>query len=240
MKTKIYTILPALLFVSFAILLGGCDDYITGSGKVITEERDAEPFHSIEVSGSFKIYLSQDEEHSLTLEADDNLMQYVESSVRNGKLYLSTKGIGFRNLQLAAYITAPDLDQIKASGAVSIITEAPVDYPRLKIEASGAAKMDLELYSQKTEIVMSGAGKAYLSGECEEAYFRISGAANLNADKFYCRLVDVRISGAGKAKVNVEDDLTAKISGAGDISYRGNPSTINQSISGAGKIRQIK
>lgn len=239
MKKNLFSLTALSLTLSLVVFISACDDYISGSGNIIQEELDVKAFDAIQASGSFKVYLSQDEVHSLTIEADDNLLKYVEAKVSNGKLYLGTRSIGVRNATLIAYVTAPALNEITASGAASIIGEAPIDFNRLTIETSGASKIDLELYGNDLELRTSGAAKAELFGETEKASFRLSGASKLDAGRFYCKLADIRISGAGKATINVEDDLDARISGAGSVNYYGNPN-VHQRVSGAGKISKIK
>ena len=49
--------------------------------------------------------------------------------------------------------------------------------------------------------------------------------------------VSVSISGSGNADVRASGKLTANISGAGNVSYSGNPTSIVKDISGPGSVQ---
>jgi hypothetical protein len=238
MRTTKPILYSTILMLSSLVLFSSCDEMI-GSGRIVKETREVKSFDAIEASGAFHIYLSQGNKESLVIEADDNLLQYIEASVRGGKLYLETRGMGFRSATLRAHITVRDIDEIKASGAVKITGETPLDFKRLRVNVGGAADIDMEVFGDLMEVKVNGAGKIYLTGEVEKMGIKLSGASKLNAETLYTRFMDVNISGAGSANVNVEEVLDAKISGAGNVRYIGDPK-VHSKISGAGKVRRLK
>ncbi|OGO16907.1 MAG: hypothetical protein A2Z14_01960 [Chloroflexi bacterium RBG_16_48_8] len=64
------------------LVLISCDiQTIQGSRNIITEARDVGGFNRIELEGMGKVILTQGEEESLTIEADDNLMEYITTEV---------------------------------------------------------------------------------------------------------------------------------------------------------------
>lgn len=235
MNTKNSSIAISILIISSLLMFSSCDNVISGSGRIVEENREVNSFDAIDISGSFKIYLLQGNKESLIIEADDNLMQYIQTSVRGGRLYLDTRGMRFYDAKLTAHITVKNLEDIKASGAVKVINESPLDFDRLSIGLSGAADVDLELYGDNMELRISGAAKTNFSGSVENMFIKLSGAAKLNAGNLDCETMDIGISGAGAATVNVSKKIKANISGAGHIKYFGDPE-IDSSISGAGKL----
>lgn len=239
MKIRKSKFFLGFFLLASTLFFASCDEMIIGSGRVVEEERDVRSFDAIEVSGAFHVYLSQGNRESLVIEADDNLMQYIETNVSGGKLYLETRGMSMRRATMRAHITVTDLDAIKASGAVKITGETPLDFDRLKIKVSGAADIDMEVFGDLMELGISGAGKTYLTGEVEKMAIKLSGASKLKAETLYTRLMDIDISGAGSANVNVEEVLDAKISGAGSVKYIGDPK-VHSKISGAGNVKRLK
>lgn len=238
MKTK-NTFLATILVFSTLLMLSSCDEMIPGSGRVVKETRDIKSFDAIDVSGAFHVYLTQGSIESLEIEADDNLLQYIDNYVKGGTLYLETRGFGIRSATMRAYITVRDLERVNASGAVKITGETPLEFSRLSINISGAADIDMEVYGDKMELKVSGAGKTHLNGEVENMSIRLSGASKLSAEALYTKNMDVDISGAGSARVNVENELTANISGAGNIHYIGDPK-VHSKVSGAGNVKKLE
>src|SRR6266568_1526911 len=66
---------------------------------------------------------------------------------------------------------------------------------------------------------------------------KLSGASDLKARALQARVVQISITGAGSAVVNATDTLRVAITGAGDVTYFGNPKTVEKHITGAGSIR---
>ncbi len=239
MKINNTFIFWGIFLLSSLLFLSSCDDFIVGNGNIVEETREVKPFKAIDISGVFKVFLTQGDEESLVIEADDNLMQYIESYVSGGTLYLGTKGFGIRSATIRAYITMKELREIEASGAVTITGETPFDFSRLTIQVSGAANIDMEMYGEKLELNVSGAGKGYLKGEVDRVFIDLSGASKLDAEQLYANTMAIEISGAGSANVNVEEELDASISGAGHVRYAGNPN-VRSNVSGAGKVSKMK
>jgi len=66
----------------------------------------------------------------------------------------------------------------------------------------------------------------------------MSGAGGLDAFDLKAEYARIRISGVGGADIYVTKELDAKISGLGDVTYRGNPANIDKSVSGLGTIQE--
>ncbi|HSG68712.1 MAG TPA: DUF2807 domain-containing protein, partial [Bacteroidales bacterium] len=94
MKTKKTSgILLALLLLASTSLMAGCVHGITGekgNGKVVKQLRDVKGFNSLEVGGAFTVYLSQGDKESLTIEADENLLDLITTEVHGDRLEIHT------------------------------------------------------------------------------------------------------------------------------------------------------
>ncbi|HHN47772.1 MAG TPA: DUF2807 domain-containing protein [Bacteroidales bacterium] len=239
MKIKNLIIVINFLLFSGLLFLSSCDEAIYGSGNIIEETRDVSPFDAIDVSGAYRVYLYQGDNENLVIETDDNVMEYVRTQVRGGKLFLDTRYVNFRRTTINVHVTVKDLEEIKASGAVKIIGQTPLQLEYLGVNVSGASDVDLEVFADQMELKMSGAGKSHLTGEVDKMTIKLSGASKISAETLWCRAMDIKISGAGSANVNVDEKLVVKISGAGNLRYLGNPN-VRSNISGAGNVSRLK
>src|SRR3712207_4048429 len=85
-------VLIALLAVlSFASCKYVGAERVRGNGTYIAEERAAGNFHSISSFGSYDVYLTQGTGYKVHVEADDNLLPYIETVVENNVLEIRTK-----------------------------------------------------------------------------------------------------------------------------------------------------
>jgi hypothetical protein len=215
---------------------------------VVTEERDVSGFDSVFVSGMGKVIVTQGNEESLTIETDDNLMQYIETKVSAGRLELgfsddvkfSEDGRGKvidPSDSIIFHLSLIDLSQINISGAASFEIQE-LDADRFEIVLGGAGDVRIDSLSATDLVVeVSGAGDIDLAGQVETQDISLDGLGNYDAFDLESQGATVQISGAGSANIWVRDTLNVKISGAGDVDYYGNPS-LTESITGAGSINR--
>lgn len=218
-------------------LLSSCVG-VKGNGQVETEVRNVENFTKIDVSGAVNVFIKQGDAAELTIKADENLMEFIETSVRGGKLSISTKKNLYNYKKLDVYLTVQKLEEVDVSGACDIKGTGTFSSKYCKIEASGASDITLNLDCDAVQVDLSGASDVNLSGAAEVLEIDVSGSSDVNAYKLVSKRCKVNASGASGVKVTVDKKLTASASGASSISYRGNPKDVNQSTSGAASISQ--
>lgn len=243
MKTKrlFYNILPTTFILALAT---SCyidfddDDFgpaIKGSGNVIIEERALSEFDRIVVEGSMDLIIRQDDEQLLEVEADDNILPIISTSVRGGELKIkSTRSYRSRE-DVKVYITVADLEELKIRGSGDVYGESVITGDRLNLEISGSGNMDMEVYYDHLFSEINGSGNFSLQGEASDQEVRINGSGDYHAADLLSAEANVNISGSGNSFINVSDFLRAEIQGSGDIIYYGNPE-VNSSIRGSGKL----
>ncbi len=241
-KTIFYKTLPAILILALTtscyVDFDDDDDFgptIKGSGNVIVEERALSGFDRIIVEGAMDIILRQDDQQILEVEADDNIMPIISTSVRGGELKIkSTRSYRSREA-VKIYITVVDLEELKVRGSGDVYGESVFAGDRLNLETSGSGNMDLEVYYDKLFSEINGSGNFILQGEANEQEVRINGSGDYRAADLLTVETDINISGSGNSTVNVSDYLRAEIRGSGDIIYYGNPE-VSSSIRGSGNL----
>jgi hypothetical protein len=171
------------------------------------------------VSGPADVIIHQDGTESLSVEAEDNLLPLLESSVRGRQLALGpAQGVVLHPTRTIRYtITTRQLTGLRMNGAGSI-------------RADGVR-------SELLQITLNGGARAELEGTATRQDLMIAGAANYRADRLTTREATVEINGAGTVVLNVSDRLDATINGAGTVEYVGSP-RVTQSINGLGTVRR--
>ena len=220
------------------LLLSACSvTAARGSGNVVTEAREVSGFEEVALSGVGKVIITQGDEESLTIETDDNLMRYIKSEVRNGRLELSIAEdtIPIPSRSITYRVGVVDLTGLDSSGAGSFEIDG-LDTDRLRVTLSGAGDIKGDSLSATDLVVtISGAGNIDLAGKVGTQEIDMSGLGNYSAPNLESQMASVRISGAGGAVIWAQDTLDVEISGAGNVEYYGSPS-VNQDISGAGRV----
>lgn len=235
----------SLLFLSFPLLLFSCRNFfgkrVHGNGNVTTQDRPVNDFKDIEVGGAAKVFVSQGDQHSVKVEVDENLQQFVEVYQEGGKVIVRTKD-GY-NLDpsgdLKIYVTAPVYHDIDVSGACDIIGQTPITNPEnIAMHISGAGDMKMEVNAPHVSAEVSGSGNIDLKGETKSADLDLTGAGHAHCFDLKSENTKVEISGAGSAQVYASVRLDAEVSGAGSVDYKGGAS-VDQHVSGAGSVHKV-
>ena len=210
---KILTVLLA----GCVVLVAGCHlPGIRGNGHIKSEERSLVSFVNLDAGGAFEIEW-QNGSPALRITTDENLLRYVESNVSDDTLHLRTRGHIWPTHGIKVVISSPTRAGGKIRGAVKL-TAKQLSGPIFALEAKGASRVSLD-------------------GSVDRLLVDMTGASQLTAAGLQAKTAEISTTGAGDAEVAVSDTLKVAITGAGKVTYSGNPPTIKKQITGAGSIR---
>jgi hypothetical protein len=211
---------------------------VYGNGKVVKKERTAGSFTGIKVSSGIDVYLKQGDNMSLSVEADENLHEYIITEVRNDVLHVYTDA-NIREADMKrAYVTMKEINSVGTTSAGDIIGETPVKTDDLRVSASSAGDIKIEVYAKNINADVSSSGDVTLTGEADKLEADLSSAGDLNAYNFKVREAEISVSSAGDADIYVTESLNARASSAGDVNYKGDPKYVDAHSSSAGGIHR--
>lgn len=217
---------------------------IKGDGNVKKETRQLENFTSLSSHGSIDVKIDYGNSNSIQIEADENLLPYIETTVENGKLNIQTKNNA--NLKsrskMTVYVSMVKIDGLQLSGSGNIEGEGDFTGDNTtEISLSGSGNIHLSSGSFKNlDFHISGSGNINVkSGRAEEITASVSGSGNIDCSNLSANDVDVKISGSGNARVNANKRLTANIMGSGNVFYKGSADNISTKVAGSGKAIKI-
>lgn len=220
-----------------SVLLSACGiNGVEGNGNVKERIRNVESFQGLQVSGRFDVYLMQGPSSGLTVIADENLHELIESRVENGVLIIrSTRSI-YNAEELKLMISAAEFEELEFSGAVELRSKETISGKNLRLSVSGAAEVEMDLDYERLSADLSGASEIILTGKVRKVRFDASGASELSLSNLEVEEMDLDCSGACEADVFVTKTLSVDASGAAEIEYRGNPVITKSDLSGAASI----
>ena len=225
----------------FAIMLllitVGCQRF-TGSGNIITQNRNTDPFKGISAGGAFEVEINNGSSSKVTVECDDNLMPYIKTKVVNGVLKISTSEMGgFNDAHMKIFVTAPEINFISASGAATIKANNELkSADKINIESSGAGAVKATVDAPQIYAEATGASTIELKGRTKQYTAKASGSASLKTADLQSETTTITASGASSAHVHASVNLTATASGAANIRYRG-AGSLQKKTSGAADIK---
>ena len=193
------------------------------------------------ISPRMNVRVRQDADTRVSIEADENLMSYIEAYTEGEKLVVREKR-GFNlnpSKDITIYVASPSYTVIDVSGSGDVISENAItgnDELKTSISGSGNLKLRVNVPSLKSHI--SGSGSVGFSGESKNFDLSISGSANAHCFDLVSDNVSISISGSSDAQVTANQKLDVSVSGSGSVRYKGNAS-VNQRVSGSGEVRKV-
>lgn len=231
LKTALLLALPA------ALVFTACDPTaLQGNGDLITETRSVSGFDGLNISVPGEVHITSGSTFKVEVTAEENLMPYLETDVRSGKLHIYFS----RNVRdvdgLRVDITMPELTFVQLTGSANLHSHQAFTGNALELEVTGSGEVNLEqLDFESIQTTLSGSGTITISGIANKLDADLSGSGEINAFQCPVKNAEVHVSGSGMARVNATQKLVAYISGSGHVQYKGDPA-VEKHISGSGSI----
>jgi len=206
-----------------------------------SEKRKVESFRAISMGVPGDLYITQGNQLSLEVKGDPDDLEDLVTEVRNHTLVIKYDRIGwnFGRDRVTIYVTTPEISEISLGGSGKVISENVLQSDELELDVSGSGKMELQVEADEINASISGSGNITISGEADEVQLTISGSGNLDGEELMADRYHVRISGSGKSRIYVGDELEAEISGSGSVHYKGDPDRVISNVSGSGRVRKL-
>lgn len=207
-----------LLVVLSLLATVGCHrihKQVRGSGVRKIEKRDVAPFTRMTTEGAFEIEVVAQKDQSLEIEADDNILPYVETAVSGSVLRIRLNGSFSFDDEIKVKISVPNLEEVSASGAGTINV--------------------IGLKNDRFEIDMTGAPTIRVGGETKVARIEADGAGKIDTMKLRASKMTVVSNGVSSVEVYASDHLDVTVSGPSHVTYAGDPE-VTQIVNGPGSV----
>ena len=227
----------AVMGLSSCRFLGG--ERISGDGHVVSQPRNVTGFNSLDISGGIKVHIRQDAVAAVKVEADQNLMEYIEVFTDGSTLVIKQKdGVNLNpSKDIIVSVAAPIYKDIEVSGACDIIGDGPITgSEEVRLDVSGASTINLRINVPKLHSELSGSSHLNLNGQVADFWVKARGACEIKSYDLITDNTTLDVSGASDAEVTVNKKLEVEASGASKVLYKGKPS-ISQNSSGASEVR---
>ncbi|MBR9855224.1 MAG: DUF2807 domain-containing protein [Algicola sp.] len=236
---KLITLTLALGIISSASAQWG--KRIEGNGDVVTIERSVGDYDEVAMAGWFDVELVSGSEGELTLKGESNLLEYIKTEVKNGKLVIKVaKGVNLRpsNWKSGIYVTVPvkSINAVSLSGSGDLVGKTTLKANNFSASMSGSGDVSLTIEADEVDASLSGSGDINLSGRTTDFTVSVSGSGDIKAYDLEADFVRATVSGSADIRVTANQSIDARVSGSGDIHYRGNPKKIKSKSSGSGDI----
>ncbi len=238
-----------ILIIMLGLILTSCHfdpnpAAIQGSGKVVSESRPVSGFSQIVINGSAEATITQGDHESLTIEAEDNILPLITSTVANGTLTLEFRTQGSNtsldiNRPIRYTITVKDLSSFLRNGSGDThIGNLQTKSLALTMQGTGNVTLASLVANQLTVEDDDAGNLSILGGKIGSQSLSIYGAGAISAATLESQSAQVWNTGSGNANIWVENTLQVTITGSGSVTYYGAP-VITRNITGTGSLASM-
>ncbi|MFH4964065.1 head GIN domain-containing protein [Gaetbulibacter sp. M235] len=234
-KILVSTILSLLLFsCNFDMNFG---PGVKGNGNVQIENRTLnQSFNAIKTSQGLDVYLTQGDEESIIIEADENLHNLIKTEVKDNELHIYLeKNIGYASSK-KIMVTFKDISKITSTSGSDVISTNTINAENLELNSSSGSDMKLDLNTITLHCNSSSGSDLKLSGKTQKLIAEASSGSDIKAADLIAESSQVKATSGADITVNTAKELTADANSGGDIKYYGNPQIINKTDSHSGSI----
>ena len=223
------------------------------------ENRPVQGFTDVELAMMGTLHLTQGNTESLTIEAEDDLLPKIVTTVQHNRLTIrlapaaritTRQPIDFsltmKEITGIALASSGSLQAGPVQSAHLAITVSgsgggtldQVNTDALALAVSGSGGLTIaQVQTHTLQAAQNGSGSISLAGATTSESVAISGSGSYRASNLASQGVQVNLSGSGGAQVRASATLTVSVSGSGSVDYWGNP-RVTQVVSGSGRVRK--
>ncbi|MCK5829945.1 MAG: DUF2807 domain-containing protein [Methylococcales bacterium] len=195
----------------------GSSGLIQGNGQVITAKRVLGEFDKLSVSTLVDVEYFASESNWLELTADDNITPIISSLINDNTLSIDTD---------QSYSTKSKI-YLKIYGPATL----------QKITVKGSTDVNLKgVTGDLLEINLSGTSQVTAQGSVQNLIIKTSGSSDANTKELLANNVTIMTKGSTDIIVTVKKELDVSTKGISNITYYGQPKSINKKIGGIGKV----
>jgi hypothetical protein len=214
---------------------------VRGNGNVEKEQRSLPSFDGLVSYGSFDITVLTGDTHTISIEADENLLDYIETDVEGGNLRIRTRrGYNLRpRNDIRITVTSPNYNELSSHGSGSIRGKNLIRATEnAKLHLSGSGNIDVDIEAPSVDAEIAGSGNISVSGSAKSFSGTIHGSGDIRAREMQAEQGKVEIAGSGNVEVYATNKLDIRIMGSGGVKYRGD-AQVNTNIAGSGSVTKL-
>lgn len=213
---------------------------VKGNGNVITEERDiTESFSTIKASEGLNVYLTQGNEESIAVEADENLHEIILTEIENGILKIHTKENIGRSSAKKIHVSFKEVSNIVSTSGSDVHSTNTISSNELTLKTTSGSDMKLDVNTSYLICKSTSGSDLKLSGKTKNLNAEATSGSDIKAGNLEAESSHVKATSGADITINTSKELTASASSGGDIKYYGNPEKVNKQNNVSGSVRKL-
>ena len=199
---KIFTL--TILFIS-VLTFAQKKEKIKGSKLVKLEQKQVDDFESIEVEDNLEVFLVKGDDCALEIEADDNLIEFIDYKLTGKNLRISTSRDMTSYKKLSVRITYNDkLNMVIAKDETNVTALSDVTVDNVTFKSYDYAKLFLNAKTKSFTLMANDKSKVELNLKSDKTAVDLSKSAYVKA---LISTAEMRFDMYQKSSADIEGDV---------------------------------
>jgi len=233
----ITALIASLLLVSCNFDFGGFG--VRGNGNVETAERVLnQDFSEIKVSRGMDVYLTQSDNVSLSVEADENLHDIIITEVKDGVLRISTEENISYSKSKKVMLSFKNVTKITATSGSDVYSTNTIVADNLELSTTSGSDMELDINTQVVDCSSTSGSDLRVSGTTNKLFASATSGSDIKAGNLKAKISEAKATSGADITLNTSEELYAKATSGADIKYYGNPEKVTKKDGVSGSVRK--
>lgn len=217
---------------------------VQGNGKIVSKEMNVSTFIRLHLGCTGIIELHQGDEEKVSIEADENLIEYFVAANAGRTLYVATESTLrkpiFTKCLIRVYLRQLNFLYVRnVNGNVicpnTLLLSQPLE---VKVQSTGDTELNLAVPSLK--ILCQAHGNNTLKGRCEKLHIKNQGYGDFDSSQMLAGELSIKNQGNGNVKLRADKSIRLIHYGNGYMHYYGNAVVEDVKQYGNGEIKHLK
>lgn len=239
-KLKLFSLILTLSIIMTSSEISLAQD-LKGNGIVEKETRSLSSFNEIEINSVLNVFLKQSDIESVTVESDKNLIPYIKTYVKDGRLIIDVKD-KFKlksSTKLNVYVSLKNLTNLINNSVGNVKSENRLSLSSLNIMNNSVGNLELDLSCNSLNAELNSVGDVTFRGNANNANIQNNGVGNLKAGDMTAEVLLIENNSVGNSTVSASRELYIESNGVGNVLYTGNAELKKSESNGVGKIKKM-
>ena len=210
---------------------------VSGNKNVVTQDRKInDDFTSIKVSTGLDLYISQSNNVSLRVEADENLHDIIITEISNGVLKVYSEKNIWKAKARSVYVSVIDLEEISATSGSDVYTENTLRVGNLTVMTTSGADARMTVNAENITTSSTSGSDIKLMGTAVNHTAKATSGSSIKSYGLKSQNVIAKVTSKANIDVYATESIDAVATSGGDIDYKGNPRQVNKKSTSGGSI----
>jgi hypothetical protein len=210
---------------------------VTGSGNVITEKRNVANFDKVTVSQGLECEVIFSDKSEVTIEADDNLIKGIHTTVQNGTLDITSEYDNYINVKSKRIIVhMPKIVSLESTSGSTLKSGNILNSDDITFKSSSGSYLEVEVEADKVTLETSSGSEQKVTGKALKVFTASSSGSHIDANGLLANEVKAQASSGSSTSVNAAVLLDGKASSGSSITYLNSPKEVRKEESSGGSV----